>query len=313
MMLNFQDFKVNRKEKQKEYSRKSYEKRKLENNLLEKHREYKKNNAEKIRKQKQEYRQKNIEKLKNYSLIYRLNNKENLKAYRREWRNKNLEKTKNYAKSAIGKFSKLKTDAKARNLIIQINFEEYFNLFYNKSCFYCGKDNASGLDRIDNNQGYILENCVACCKNCNIAKSNYSVKDFISCSICVAILHGNFFEIPVENISELWQNNCSNLVLPKSNDAFHKMKRNAKRRNINFQLTKCEYETYFFDKQCYLCNKMHCVGIDRIDNNIGYIFSNCSACCYACNIGKLDNSKEEYIERCVRIAKRNSHLLKNEK
>jgi hypothetical protein len=38
-------------------------------------------------------------------------------------------------------------------------------------CFYCGFP-STGLDRIDNSKGHTIENCVPCCKECNIARNN---------------------------------------------------------------------------------------------------------------------------------------------
>lgn len=39
-------------------------------------------------------------------------------------------------------------------------------------CFYCGKENAMGIDRIDSSKDYTLDNCVPCCGMCNIMKIN---------------------------------------------------------------------------------------------------------------------------------------------
>lgn len=88
----------------------------------------------------------------------------------------------------------------------------------------------------------------------------------------------------------------------------------AKKRNITFNLTneqfrkitseKCHYcgiepkQTRVTDKRyngCYLYN-----GIDRINNNIGYIYNNCRPCCGNCNRAKYNKTEkefEEYIER----------------
>ncbi len=38
----------------------------------------------------------------------------------------------------------------------------------------------SGLDRRDNALGYTPENCVSCCKQCNVAKNTYSLDEFYS-------------------------------------------------------------------------------------------------------------------------------------
>ena len=36
----------------------------------------------------------------------------------------------------------------------------------------------SGIDRIDNNQGYTLINCAPCCKLCNFSKRELSIDDW---------------------------------------------------------------------------------------------------------------------------------------
>jgi hypothetical protein len=35
------------------------------------------------------------------------------------------------------------------------------------------------LDRIDSSKGHVDENCVACCFQCNIAKLDYSLEEFL--------------------------------------------------------------------------------------------------------------------------------------
>ena len=91
-----------------------------------------------------------------------------------------------------------KVSAKKRNiefLLSESEFEEIINM----DCFYCGKNptfyfsekmmrrnffngniEANGIDRIDNEIGYIKSNCVACCKECNFAKADRDVDDFVS-------------------------------------------------------------------------------------------------------------------------------------
>jgi len=68
-----------------------------------------------------------------------------------------------------------------------------FNKIIKENCFYCGiepKQNYhkkgmrygiiyNGIDRQDNNIGYDLDNCVPCCKFCNLAKSRFSLDEFI--------------------------------------------------------------------------------------------------------------------------------------
>lgn len=38
----------------------------------------------------------------------------------------------------------------------------------------------NGIDRVDSDKPYAIDNCVSCCKSCNAAKSNMSVADFLN-------------------------------------------------------------------------------------------------------------------------------------
>lgn len=98
-------------------------------------------------------------------------------------------------KGRVG-FNKLlrnyKYSAKRRNLLFNLT-EEEFRKLTKMNCFYCGiepfgisveRRNTphseewvahngyvySGIDRIDNDLGYISENCISCCEICNFAK-----------------------------------------------------------------------------------------------------------------------------------------------
>lgn len=46
----------------------------------------------------------------------------------------------------------------------------------------------NGIDRVDPLKGYILSNVVTCCKNCNVAKSNMTLSEFLK---WVKALHKN--------------------------------------------------------------------------------------------------------------------------
>lgn len=70
--------------------------------------------------------------------------------------------------------------------------EEEFMILSQRNCFYCNckpsrsrkRGNSAtpfvynGVDRIDSNKGYSLDNCVSCCTHCNIAKSDMTVAEF---------------------------------------------------------------------------------------------------------------------------------------
>lgn len=55
--------------------------------------------------------------------------------------------------------------------------EEEFNEITNQACFYCGSfDKYNGIDRVDNSKGYITDNVVPCCRNCNTAKGSVTIE-----------------------------------------------------------------------------------------------------------------------------------------
>lgn len=82
-------------------------------------------------------------------------------------------------------------NARTRGIAWELPRAEFETLIA-KPCFYCGRLNATtttrygdtiqhnGVDRIDNNAGYITENSVPCCKTCNQAKNTLSIDEFRS-------------------------------------------------------------------------------------------------------------------------------------
>ena len=58
--------------------------------------------------------------------------------------------------------------------------ESRFNKLSSQDFFYCGKAAPNGIDRLNNEIGYLESNCVACCKHCNYVKGNLSNEDFES-------------------------------------------------------------------------------------------------------------------------------------
>ena len=55
----------------------------------------------------------------------------------------------------------------------------------------------------------------------------------------------------------------------------------------------------FWQKDCFYCgNKIETIGLDRIDNKIGYIKENIISCCWICNKMKNQLSANEFINKC---------------
>ena len=85
-----------------------------------------------------------------------------------------------------------KLGAKNRSLEFSLS-EEFAMKLMSEDCYYCGKEPANskrdkilaepilynGIDRVDNGRGYVPDNCVSCCRSCNIAKSDMGFNEFI--------------------------------------------------------------------------------------------------------------------------------------
>lgn len=78
-------------------------------------------------------------------------------------------------------------------------------------------------------------------------------------------------------------------------------KNGAKLRNIEWDLSKEEFET-LWQKPCTYCgSEISTIGIDRLDSKQGYKIDNITPCCYQCNIIKMDYSKDEFINKIKQI------------
>lgn len=86
-----------------------------------------------------------------------------------------------------------KSNAKNRNYEFTLTNEEMEKLFKG-DCFYCGRPpyktinhtkcygdfTYNGIDRIVNSKGYITNNVVSCCSECNFLKNSYDINYFIN-------------------------------------------------------------------------------------------------------------------------------------
>jgi len=96
--------------------------------------------------------------------------------------------------SANSRFSQYKASFKNRkkHLTFELTKEQFLSMIV-KPCVYCGSINSNnhqasncngsfvsnGIDRIDSEIGYTLDNCVPCCDICNRMKLDHSVDVFI--------------------------------------------------------------------------------------------------------------------------------------
>ena len=69
-------------------------------------------------------------------------------------------------------------NAKGRGLNISLTEEQIKDLL-KQDCYYCGQHNANGIDRIDSNGDYTIDNVVPCCGVCNVMKNKFSLNVFL--------------------------------------------------------------------------------------------------------------------------------------
>ena len=89
---------------------------------------------------------------------------------------KNIEKRHKYNKTIKARYAQGRSAASKRGYAWELTLDEYSALILNSNCHYCYhvlSDTGSGLDRKDNNIGYMLDNCVPCCAHCNGFKGHY--------------------------------------------------------------------------------------------------------------------------------------------
>ena len=93
--------------------------------------------------------------------------------YREQHREERTATQMKYAVTIAGRFTFGKTDAKRRGVEWLLTFEQYNSLLKEGICTYCDSllnQTGIGLDRIDNNKPYTIENVLASCWNCNNRK-----------------------------------------------------------------------------------------------------------------------------------------------
>lgn len=177
-------------------------------------------------------------------------------------------------------------------------------------CTYCGHPGSNtfkyldypplfynGIDRVNNDLGYITENVVTCCIFCNRAKGAGSLEEFLTWRKRIQ----NF--TPTLN---LFQGELDLKYRAAYTGIWHLKKNSAKFKNRIHDLTKDQFLSLAL-ANCYYCGvlpsnsytlrgiTLNYSGIDRKDSAVGYIFTNCLPCCFRCNRAKNKYSYEDFL------------------
>lgn len=219
--------------------------------------------------------------------------------YRNRKRNEDYEKFKDHntthqRTSESYRISALKHSALKRKLPVEIDNERLATLM-KTACFYCGflniGETLNGIDRIVSSIGYIESNCISCCSVCNYMKKCIDPLTFVK--RCEQIINKTSYV-------DIWRQ--------YKGTPYKTYKFSVEQRKINFDLSEDEY-SLIRNEKCYYCwrdvSPRHKNGIDRRDNNIGYVVSNCVSCCGDCNYAKGVETEEIFIKQCSLITKNN--------
>jgi len=230
---------------------------------------------------------------------YLKKNAENAK----KWRHANPEKceksNKEKSENINYHFVTYKNSAENKRLEFNMTKGDFIEMV-ESSCYYCGiiqEKGFNGVDRLDSSEGYIMSNCVSCCEMCNFMKGCLGPTIFINRVEHIMTNLGLFQgTLHPEDFKDIIQIN------------YNKYKKRAEDKKLDFTISTAEFNI-ITNKSCYLCNKEttqnHKNGIDRLNNEKGYIISNIRACCGNCNYIKRNNSYEELIEKFLKICKKN--------
>ena len=215
-----------------------------------------------------------------------------------------------------------------------VDFDSFLNVSQ-KNCFYCGivpnrkynfftapssksseysRNNGNfiynGLDRVDSKLYHTIDNIVPCCYDCNRAKNNLSVENFLKWIGCMKVKE--FSPISIEkvivpntqylrsSINCIWylykdgglsieefyylsQMNCF-YCEGKPNNIFNKPKTDKKS-----------------SKKAKLTKGFVYNGLDRVNNNLSHIKENVVPCCKYCNFAKSKLTLNEFQEWIIRI------------
>lgn len=133
------------------------------------------------------YYEENRETILEWNKNYRVERPDEMKAKAKEYSRQYQNDPENLLKS-------YKTAATRRGLSFTISDQFAITLFYD-ACHYCHKTSEQnkrlmGIDRVNNDIGYELGNVLSCCKQCNRAKRDDTLADFVSMCTNVARFHG---------------------------------------------------------------------------------------------------------------------------
>lgn len=202
--------------------------------------------------------------------------------------------------------------AEERKISFSLEFKHAMELTLG-NCYYCNQspddEYINGIDRLDNNQGYNINNVVTCCRDCNFAKGIANLETFVLRAR--HIVRNLYPEDFPENwyYPEVFHNdlNKSGKFIPYSQSYQCLLYRAEKKGFINV-LTEKQHDE-MIKQPCNYCGQKEFINhnfihIDRIASDGEYNIENCVPCCSCCNFMKNDMEINIFLQKLKNIAEK---------
>ena len=241
----------------------------------------------------------------------------------KNWRDRNPEKmeeaNRKRRESLETHFKIYKRSARLKKLMFEFS-EEEFKTLVTQNCYYCNivdEKGFNGIDRMNQQMGYISSNSVSCCSMCNWMKGSLDSATFIK-----RTRHIHSFVRTPERGTSIGVRGLSGDGLPSKDNikdniqthpecfpdakcvSYASYRSRAEKKELEFSITNDEYKSIIL-QDCYLCGKKstdtNTNGVDRVDNTVGYTTENCKACCKECNHMKNNFVLDVLIDKIERI------------
>ena len=226
----------------------------------------------------------------------------------KSWREKNPDKVKesniSRVKNVNINYQNYIRSARDKNLVFELSIEVFIEKV-KEPCYYCGEIDEhkgfNGIDRMDQQVGYIVDNCVSCCQMCNYMKKSLNTNTFLQRTEHILVynklvegrLHPECF--------------ADHLCID-----FTSYVKRANDKGWEFSITLSDFYQ-ITSNDCYICGKRsdknHTNGMDRFDNSLPYIIENIKPCCGECNYMKNDYIYSDMIDKLKKIHIKNMDKL----
>jgi hypothetical protein len=197
------------------------------------------------------------------------------------------------------------------NIPFDISDERMLELFApGAHCYHCGASPETaeeltidfyeaGDDRQATDDGVFT-----CCHNCKVARGSLTLGDFRAACGNVARWKDHGLEtahpIPYQTGPRTF---CKGLAFPQ-------LVARAEEKGMVVEFDRAHHDALRHRSRCYLCGvaarEATPLGVDRVDNGVGYTLANSRPCCTCCNMMKRTMTHEGFVALCRRVHARSA-------